>query len=57
MVRAIELVKNNEAGVVVSCGNTGALMARRNAATAANGRDRATRPRRHLPARRRPLLF
>ena len=27
MVRAIELVKNNEAGVVVSCGNTGALMA------------------------------
>jgi phosphate acyltransferase len=27
MVRAIELVKNREAGVVVSCGNTGALMA------------------------------
>jgi glycerol-3-phosphate acyltransferase PlsX len=27
MVRAIELVKNHEAGVVVSCGNTGALMA------------------------------
>src|SRR5688500_12893245 len=27
MVRAIELVKNQEAGVVVSCGNTGALMA------------------------------
>jgi glycerol-3-phosphate acyltransferase PlsX len=27
MVRAIELVKNGEAGVVVSCGNTGALMA------------------------------
>ena len=27
MVRAIELVKNKEAGVVVSCGNTGALMA------------------------------
>ena len=27
MVRAIELVKNREAAVVVSCGNTGALMA------------------------------
>ncbi len=27
MVRAIELVKSREAGVVVSCGNTGALMA------------------------------
>ncbi len=27
MVRAIELVKNREAGVVLSCGNTGALMA------------------------------
>ncbi len=27
MVRAIELVKNGEADVVVSCGNTGALMA------------------------------
>ncbi|MEX2045105.1 MAG: phosphate acyltransferase PlsX [Opitutus sp.] len=27
MVRAIELVKNGEASVVVSCGNTGALMA------------------------------
>jgi glycerol-3-phosphate acyltransferase PlsX len=27
MVRAIELVKNREAGCVVSCGNTGALMA------------------------------
>jgi phosphate acyltransferase len=27
MVRAIELVKSGEAGVVVSCGNTGALMA------------------------------
>ena len=27
MVRAIELVKNQGAGVVVSCGNTGALMA------------------------------
>ena len=27
MVRAVELVKNREAGVVVSCGNTGALMA------------------------------
>jgi glycerol-3-phosphate acyltransferase PlsX len=27
MVRAIELVKSNEASVVVSCGNTGALMA------------------------------
>src|SRR3954469_5970965 len=27
MVRAIELVKNGDAGVVVSCGNTGALMA------------------------------
>lgn len=27
MVRAIELVKNGAAGVVVSCGNTGALMA------------------------------
>ena len=27
MVRAIELVKNQEASVVVSCGNTGALMA------------------------------
>jgi glycerol-3-phosphate acyltransferase PlsX len=27
MVRAIELVKTHEAGVVVSCGNTGALMA------------------------------
>src|SRR5262245_26025836 len=27
MVRAIELVKNAEASVVVSCGNTGALMA------------------------------
>lgn len=27
MVRAIELVKNHEASVVVSCGNTGALMA------------------------------
>ncbi|MDO8541156.1 MAG: phosphate acyltransferase PlsX [Opitutaceae bacterium] len=27
MVRAIELVKNRDAGVVVSCGNTGALMA------------------------------
>lgn len=27
MVRAIELVKNREAGAVVSCGNTGALMA------------------------------
>jgi glycerol-3-phosphate acyltransferase PlsX len=27
MVRAIELVKNGEAGVVLSCGNTGALMA------------------------------
>jgi glycerol-3-phosphate acyltransferase PlsX len=27
MVRAIELVKNREAGIVVSCGNTGALMA------------------------------
>jgi phosphate acyltransferase len=27
MVRAIELVKSQEAGVVVSCGNTGALMA------------------------------
>jgi len=27
MVRAIELVKTGEAGVVVSCGNTGALMA------------------------------
>ncbi len=27
MVRSIELVKNGEAGVVVSCGNTGALMA------------------------------
>lgn len=27
MVRAIELVKNAEAGAVVSCGNTGALMA------------------------------
>jgi phosphate acyltransferase len=27
MVRAIELVKNGEANVVVSCGNTGALMA------------------------------
>ena len=27
MVRAIELVKNGTAGVVVSCGNTGALMA------------------------------
>ena len=27
MVRAIELVKTQEAGVVVSCGNTGALMA------------------------------
>lgn len=27
MVRAIELVKNHEAAVVVSCGNTGALMA------------------------------
>lgn len=27
MIRAIELVKNREAGVVVSCGNTGALMA------------------------------
>ena len=27
MVRAIELVKNGGAGVVVSCGNTGALMA------------------------------
>ncbi|PAW64090.1 MAG: phosphate acyltransferase PlsX [Opitutia bacterium Tous-C1TDCM] len=27
MVRAIELVKNGEAGIVVSCGNTGALMA------------------------------
>ncbi len=27
MVRAIELVKNGQAGVVVSCGNTGALMA------------------------------
>ncbi len=27
MVRAIELVKNHEAGAVVSCGNTGALMA------------------------------
>lgn len=27
MVRAIELVKNGEAAVVVSCGNTGALMA------------------------------
>jgi glycerol-3-phosphate acyltransferase PlsX len=27
MVRAIELVKNGEAGAVVSCGNTGALMA------------------------------
>ena len=27
MVRAIELVKNGDAGVVISCGNTGALMA------------------------------
>ncbi len=27
MIRAIELVKNGDAGVVVSCGNTGALMA------------------------------
>lgn len=27
MIRAIELVKSREAGVVVSCGNTGALMA------------------------------
>jgi len=27
MVRAIELVKNGDAGVLVSCGNTGALMA------------------------------
>ena len=27
MVRAIELVKNGDASVVVSCGNTGALMA------------------------------
>lgn len=27
MIRAIELVKNGEAAVVVSCGNTGALMA------------------------------
>jgi glycerol-3-phosphate acyltransferase PlsX len=27
MVRAIELVKSGEASVVVSCGNTGALMA------------------------------
>jgi phosphate acyltransferase len=27
MIRAIELVKTGEAGVVVSCGNTGALMA------------------------------
>jgi len=27
MVRAVELVKNGDAGVVVSCGNTGALMA------------------------------
>ncbi len=27
MIRAIELVKNNEAGIVVSCGNTGVLMA------------------------------
>lgn len=27
MVRAIELVKNGEAGVAISCGNTGALMA------------------------------
>jgi len=27
MVRAVELVKSGEAGVVVSCGNTGALMA------------------------------
>ena len=27
MVRAIELVKKGEAGIVVSCGNTGALMA------------------------------
>lgn len=27
MVRAIELVKNGEASIVVSCGNTGALMA------------------------------
>jgi glycerol-3-phosphate acyltransferase PlsX len=27
MVRAIELVKNGDAGILVSCGNTGALMA------------------------------
>ena len=27
MLKAIELVKNHEAGIVVSCGNTGALMA------------------------------
>jgi len=27
MLRAIELVKNDEAGIVVSCGNTGSLMA------------------------------
>jgi glycerol-3-phosphate acyltransferase PlsX len=55
MVRAIELVKEGEAGVVVSCGNTGALMAGGTLKPAHHGGRRPPRPRRDHPARKRPF--